>query len=315
MSGLLADPDLLLAFENQFDPAHPAASPLHVLGHGKFSTVFQIDGLDDVALKRLPPFPTAAMRALYARSLNAYHMLLRDAVGLNVVDQRCIPITNAAGEHVLYIAQERLPSESIGDYVLARCSDEQAAELFSAVVRNVLRVWYRNEIEKELDMPGSLTGLDAQLSNWAVAFDEGHVADVFYLDTSTPFFRRLGKDRLEPELFLSSVPSPLAGLVRQHFIGDVLERYYDLRLVLLDFLADLYDIGEEERLPLALDLVNYFLAHEAADLYVDPIAREEVDRYAREDARFWKRFLALSRLKRFTSTRLLRRRYHFTLPQ
>lgn len=313
--GPAVDPERLLAFENQLDPAHPAASGLRVLGHGKLSTVFQADALGDVALKRLPPFPSVAARALYERALNAYHMLLRDTVGLPVVEQRCIPLTNAAGEHVLYIAQARQPSDRIGHRVLAGCgTDDEVAALLAAVVRSTLRVWYRNEIEKELDVPGSLMGLDARLSNWAVTMDGARVVDVAYLDTGTPFFRRLDQDHLEPELFLSSVPSPLARLVRPHYVGGVLTRYYDLRLVLVDLLADLYEIDQADRLALALHVVNRILATEADDLCVDPIAPNEVERYAWKDARFWRRFLALSRFKRFTTTRVFRRKYAFLLP-
>jgi hypothetical protein len=315
MSGLLTvAPERLLAFENQFDPSRPSGSRIRVLGHGRVSTVFQVEGLDDVALKRLPPFPTVTARALYERALNAYHMLLRDTVGLRVVDQRCLALTNAAGEHVLYIAQARQPADEIGDRVLARCTDDEAVALFATVLRNTFRVWYRNQIELELDVPGSEMGLDARLSNWAARLEDGRVSDVRYLDTGTPFYRRLGKDQLEPELFLSSVPAPLAGLVRPHFVGDVLTRYYDLRLVLIDFLADLQAGEQAGRLPVALHVVNHLLTTEAADLYVAPVKASEVAHYARQDARFWRRFLALSRFKRFTTTRVFRQKYHFLLP-
>lgn len=314
VNGLAFDPEQLLAFENGFDPAYPAASGVRVLGHGRFTTIFEIDALEGVALKRLPPFPTAADRALHERALNAYHMLLKDTVGLDVVPQRCIPVTNQAGEYVLYIAQARQPAAAIADRVLAVCDDDTAAEIFAAVLQGMLRVWYRNEIEKELDVPGSLMGLDARLSNWSVAGVGSEGAALRYLDTGTPFFRRLGKDRLEPELFLQSVPSTLSGLVRPRFVGDVLERYYDLRLVLLDFLGGLHVIGQEARVPLALELVNHVVLNDAEDLYIDPFTAEEVARYARQETRFWRRFLTLSRVKRFTSTKVLRRRYHFSLP-
>lgn len=309
------DKERLIAFENDFDPANPAASRIRILGYGKFSTVFSIEGMEEVALKRLPPFPTAEACGHHERALRAYHMLLRDTVGLSLVPQQCIPLTNADGEHLLYIAQERQPVENIGDVVLEECSDDEAAAVFDAVLRNVLRVWYRNEIEKELDVPGSLMGLDAELANWAVRLEEGRVTDIRYLDTTTPLFRRLGRDLVAPEFMLESVPGPLAKFVRQDFIGDVLERYYDLRLVLIDLVADLYAQDQEDRIPLALDVVNGFLEYDAADLYIEPITREEIDRYARREARFWKRYLALSRFKRFVTTRALRQKYNFVLPE
>ncbi len=310
----VVDPGLLLAFENRLDPAAPAPSRLRVLGHGKFSTVFQIEGAEDVALKRLPPFPSTTARALYERALNAYHMLLRDTADLPVVEQQCLPVTNAAGEYVLYIAQRCQPADQIGDRLLGRCTDEEAVAVFAAVVRKTLRVWYRNEIEKELEVPGSQMGLDARLSNWSVTLEEGKVADIRYLDTGTPFFRRLDRDHLDPELFLSSVPAALARFVRQHYVGDVLTRYYDLRLVLMDLLADLYALDQSARVSQALHVINHVLTVEAPDLGVEPIRVEEVERYAWQDTRFWKRYLALSRFKRFTTTKVFRRRYPFLLP-
>lgn len=312
--GLVVDLERLRAFEDRFDPARPNGSLLEVLGHGRFMTCFTIEGMETVALKRLPPFPNASARALYERALNAYHMLLRDTVGLNVVEQRCIPITNAAGEYVLYIAQLRQPADAMVDRVLARCSDEEAAAVFAAIVRNVLRVWYRNEIEKELEVPGSVMGLDAQLSNWAVAVEDGRVVDMMYLDTGTPFFRRLDQDHLEPGLFLSGLPMAFARSTRHRYIVDVLTRYYDLRIVLIDLVAGLYAIDQVARVPLALEVVNHVVTTEAADLRIEPITLREVERFAGDDRRYWRRFLSLSRFKRFTSTRIFRRKYPFLLP-
>ena len=94
----------------------------------------------------------------------------------------------------------------------------------------------------------------------------------------------------------------------------LLRRGERLRLVLLDLLADLHASDQGSRLPLALHVVNHILTSETPDLYVDPIATEEVERFARQETRFWKRYLALSRLKRFATTKVFRRRYSFVLP-
>lgn len=314
MDELSVDIDQLLSFENQLDPARPAASGIRILGHGRFSTVFEAPGLPGLALKRLPPYPSSTARAMHERALNAYHMILRGTVGLNVARQRCVSFTNRHGEHVLYIAQEMQPYNTIGDRVLSQCTEEQAPLVIDAVLRQVLRVWHRNEIEKELDVPGSITGLDAQLSNWSVVLDEDGVRQVVYLDTGTPFFRRLGRDLLEPDLMLGSVPLPLVGLVRPHFVRDVLDRYYDLRRVVIDFVGGFYAIDQAERVPLALSRVNAFLTTEAEDLEIEPIDQREVEVYARRDERFWKKFLTLSRIKRFGKTRILRQKYNFSLP-
>jgi hypothetical protein len=45
-----------------------------------------------------------------------------------------------------------------------------------------------------------------------------------------------------------------------------------------------------------------------------PLAKNEVDKYYREDKLIWIVFLGLRRLDRFLTTRLLRKRYEFILP-
>jgi hypothetical protein len=56
------DLDLLREFELGLDPQHPERSriPARILGYGEISTVFEIqaEGMQDLALKRLPLFHT-----------------------------------------------------------------------------------------------------------------------------------------------------------------------------------------------------------------------------------------------------------------
>ncbi len=56
------DLDLLREFEQGLDPRYPERSkvPARVLGYGEISTVFaiEVDGVRDLAFKRLPIFHT-----------------------------------------------------------------------------------------------------------------------------------------------------------------------------------------------------------------------------------------------------------------
>jgi hypothetical protein len=45
---------------------------------------------------------------------------------------------------------------------------------------------------------------NGQLSNW-VRVEERHNAVMYYIDTSTPLFRKDGVEQLDPELFLKGL--------------------------------------------------------------------------------------------------------------
>ena len=56
----------------------------------------------------------------------------------------------------------------------------------------------------------------------------------FYLDTSTPLYRKEGSEQLEPELLLQAAPGYLRWFVEWLFLDDVMNRYYDARKVFKD---------------------------------------------------------------------------------
>ena len=58
---------LLESFESGLDPHYPERSqvPACVLGYGEISTVFAIEGLPDLAFKRLPIFNARSELAAY----------------------------------------------------------------------------------------------------------------------------------------------------------------------------------------------------------------------------------------------------------
>lgn len=315
MSKLCIDIDRLTAFEHQFNPAYPTAGHFNILGYGKISTVFTIDGLDLVALKRLPPFPSSKARMLHEHAINSYHLILQKTIGLDLADQECISVTNHRGEYILYIVQVQQPADTIGDRLVKQCSETETVSIIETVLRHTLRVWHRNEIDKELDISGNITGFDARLSNWSITLNEGRVDRSIYLDTGTPFYRRLDKDQLDPFLYLNSIPASLARRLSKTYVQDHLDRYYDLRWVLLDFITEFSEIGQTKRIPLAIEVINRFLDTDASDLYIHPISELELNRFAKTKAHFWRQFLRNARLKRFFMAKVLRRTYQFSLPE
>ena len=90
---------------------------------------------------------------------------------------------------------------------------------------------------------------------------------------------------------------------------DVINRYYDQRLVYFDLAANLYKEQQPALIPLAVKIINTILSDS-----VKPLTQEEVAKYYRQDKLIWTLFLAFRRLDRWFTTKLFRRRYEFILP-
>jgi hypothetical protein len=265
-------------------------SRLRVLGYGEISSVlaWSLDGRE-VACKRLPPFPDAAALGAYRGCVEAYLGRL-EAAGIAPVETEVHAVAGADGRPVAYCVQPVLPPGSVLDERLAACDEEAALALFDRVLDRVLRC-----------LDGSL-GVDAQVSNWA-ATPEGLV----YLDVSTPMMRDGGgRERLDPGLFLASLPWALRGLVRRLMLGAILDKYYSPRGAIVDLLGNLV----KERLE---RLIPPFLAR--ANRCVAPaITEAEVRAYYRDDARMWALLQTLRRADRAWQRRVRRRVYPFLLP-
>jgi len=80
------DVDLLKEFESGLEPSRPEASkiPAKVLGYGEISTVFQIEGQEDFACKRMPIFQSQEELDQYRVLYDEYNQLLKDRIGIDV---------------------------------------------------------------------------------------------------------------------------------------------------------------------------------------------------------------------------------------
>ena len=130
-----------------------------------------------------------------------------------------------------------------------------------------------------------------------------------FVDTSTPLFRKNGTEQLDAELFLKSAPAFLRWILRLFFLDDVLNRYYDQRLVCMDLAANLYKEQQPALIPLAVRIINTILSDS-----IEPLTEKEVAKYYRQDKLIWTLYLAFRRLDRWFATKLFRRRYEFILP-
>ena len=119
---------------------------------------------------------------------------------------------------------------------------------------------------------------------------------------------------MDPELFLRSAPSFLVWILRFLFLEEVVHRYYDLRKVVIDLLANCYKEQKPELVPELISLANHFFEQEAGDLGLAPVLEKEVRDYYREDAMIWRLYLSMRRIDRFIHQYILRRNYPYLLP-
>ena len=315
MAELPIDIDLLERFERGLDLAHPerSAIPAVVLGYGEISTVLAI-GDGGLACKRMPMFNDEAEIAAYAAAYDAYCARLQEA-GLRVAPGRLVPLQQrSGGRRVVYLVEQRLPGHAIGNAVVRQADPPEAQRLLLAVLGELAKVWRFNQ-----QQGGRWTlGLDGQISNWVIANmpaagDLPAQVELHYFDVNTPLLRRDGVEQLDTELFLRSAPAFLRWVLRLFVLEDVVNRYYDLRRVVIDLVANLFKEGRADLAPAWLETANRFLAEELAGAGLQPIDLSEVAAYYRQDVRIWRLYLGLRRLDR-TLHRWMRRRYPYVLP-
>lgn len=285
--GLAADLDLP-ALDERIERALDTGDEtgLDVIGYGEISSVVSYCGW---ACKRLPLFDSEARVDAYRAVFDRYLAALR-ARGVTVVHSELRAIETTGGIAV-YCVQPIVPPERLAVRYLASAADGDARALFEAVVEHVLATI----------APG--LGLDAQLSNWVLGGSGG----VEFIDVTTPLLRDAdGREALDTDLFLASLPWALRGIVRRFLLRGILATYYDPRAAIVDLLANLF----KERLD---RLIPGFLA--CANARLDrAIEAREIHRYYAADKRTWSSLLWLRRLDRGWQTKIRRRQYPFLLP-
>jgi hypothetical protein len=265
-------------------------SAIEVLGYGEISSVLAWrDGTEVRAAKRLPLFDTEARVKAYEQAFDRYLAVLSNE-GLVVVPTRFETTQAADGRIAAWCLQPMLDPDTLGPRWLQSADDDRASWLFDRLTEDILSV-----VTPRL-------GLDGQLSNWAVLDDE-----IVYFDVTTPMMRdENGREILDTELFLASLPWALRGLVRRLFLHQILDTYYDPRETLIDLLGNLIKEDLADRLELGLERVNR---------RVSPAIEEaEVRHYYRQDARMYALIQRLRRLDRVWQRRVRRRPYPFLLP-
>ena len=213
----------LASLEREVLVALAAADPsrLTLLGEGEISLVLAGGDGPAWACKRLPPFATAGAADRYAATIERYLTELSHR-GIDVVDTTVRHLAGDDGHVVLYCVQPILPADTLAVEVTRRDAG-LGRRLLEVIVECVL-----SSVDERF-------GLDAQLSNWALVDDR-----VVYLDVTTPLLRdAAGRTQLDTDVFLVSLPWILRPPIRRFVVPDIIARYHDPRIVVLDLAANL----------------------------------------------------------------------------
>ncbi len=266
------------------------SSSLVVLGYGEISSVLRwsVDGIP-VACKRLPLFRDIARLEQYRETLNDYLDAL-SAGGISVLPTSLQTVSRPDGAIAAYCVQPVLEPAQLAPQWIGSLDDDRARLAYVAIVDRIV-----GAVRPTL-------GLDGQVSNWAFADGE-----LRYLDVSTPMLRdAAGRDRLDTELFLASLPAAIRPAVRRWLLKGIVDKYFDPRGVALDLVGNLFKERLERHVPMVLDVLRERVA--------PAITREEALRYYRDDARTWALLQRLRRIDRAWQRGIRRRTYPFLLP-
>jgi hypothetical protein len=200
-------------------------------------------------------------------------------------------VRNEEGSPVVYLVQPERPAAHVGPAMLKGHDAGNPDMVFRAICAGAERAAAHG------------IGFDAQLSNW-VRGDDGGFG---YFDVTTPLLRdAAGRHRLDTSIFVASLPWLLRPAVRRFVAPGIMDEYFDLRVVLLNMLANLHKERLGHLIPVASEIANQHLD--------SPIDRTEIDRYYRKDARLWEVLQRLRRADRAWQLRVRRRPYPVLLP-
>ena len=312
------DIEVLKKLEKTIDTSNPEKGeiPIKILGYGEISLVFELlNNPEQIAYKRIPIFENEKQVNRHIWAYNEYNRILIEDVGLNLPNYDVAWFRDNEDKIQFYCVQEKISSESVGNRVIHDLSTEDIETLILLVMREKKKVWVYSKNHETIDI-----GLDGQISNFAIiGYDPNNPkiekdTKLLYLDTSTPMFRKNGIEAMDAELFLESTPSFLRFIVKAAFLDEVVDRYYDWRLVTIDLIANFFKEQRPELIPGIIHKVNKFFKEEASEFNIKPITFEEVQKYYKNDKMIWVIFQNARKIDRFIKTKLFKKKYDFYLP-
>lgn len=311
-------------FERDFVRLYHEDTKISVIGYGEISTVMRLDKKDHLRVdivtneskwiwKKMPPFPTKDEVDRFLQLYDEYRRILTGVIGIAVPEQTARYFKHEA-YYLVYAGQVRINEEMICSILIKKLDEKNANILLTLLLEKVRDVYFFNKSKSEMTI-----GIDAQLSNWVlnpkreiknrVAVDD----NLIYIDTSSPMIRIGGDEQINPEIFIKSAASFLRPIIRKLFLQEVLDRYYDVRSVIIDIIANLHKEKRADLIDSFIDTANNFFKKSKID--IRDINRKEIDAYYSNDAFIWKFYQASRKIDRFITEKIFRKKYMFRIPE
>ena len=244
-----------------------------------------------VVYKKMPAFLHRADAEAYIEHYRDYNTLLRDEVGIAVphFDAR---IVERESQVIIYVVQERVEPASVCHIILREIEAAAAERLFGAILREYTKLYRYNRRRAAEEFQ---IGLDGQIPNWAIAGYGGNPSALtgeerlLYLDTNVPMIRIAGRDVVSTDMYFQALPGVARGLIKRMDLDtEVMDRYYQMRLIMLDFLGNILVRGRPDLLLRFVEMSNEVLAGPFAADDLLPFTVEEVEAYYRRDVFIWR---------------------------
>ncbi len=325
VENLQSDCELTKIFLRDFRELYREKAGLRIIGYGEISTVMKVEKgkyLDENfnkininesrwIWKKMPPFPDMESVKAFNKQYFEYRELLVNDIGIAVPTQM-LSYFPREGFCAVYAGQERADSEMICSNLIKKLQQEEAETIFLLILWELLKVFYFNTSDKRIRI-----GIDGQLSNWVLKPHQkgkiSHNDTLVYIDTSTPLYRIDGKEQLNTELFIKNAPSFLRLFIKLFFLKEVVDRYYDMRSVIIDIIANLYKEKRPDLIDSFITRANDFMSEKG--ISDEPITRGEIDKYYKSDAFIWRFFQFSRRIDKFIIEKIFRKKYHYRLPE
>jgi hypothetical protein len=281
-----------------------------VLGWGEISQVAEVYGAPfpcwrhpetgaamAVVYKKMPPFLERADAEAFVQRYFEYNSVLRDEIGIAVPAFDARIRETAAGQVIIFVVQERLDPESVGHKLLVDIGPLAAEHLYRLILAEYEKLFVYNQARSA---DGYLVGLDGQIPNWAVDGYGGNPdgltgrEKLVYLDTNVPMIRIGGQDVVSTDMYFQALPGSARWLIKKlNLDQEVMDRYFHIRAVILDFLGNTIVRHRADLVPRFIEMSNKALAGPFAAGEYEPFTMEEVQRYYRSDVATWRLWRSL----------------------
>ena len=299
--------EILQIEKENFKDVPPEKLSLKILGFGEISTVLQVQGLKEETewvYKKLPSFGRYHQVERYKYVFFEYQKLLKE-VGIFLLPVHLKILKKEKNKYILYIKQEKVNQDIIGNKLIHKLNNNDCILLLEKILQELLKVYNYNVSQKNIKI-----GIDGQISNWADLNSK-----IIYLDITSPLFRINNLEQLDINIFLKNVPSFLRIFIKKYFLKQVLDRYYDLRLIIVDLLSNFFKEKKKEIVRDAIEFSNNFLNKNIIEEKFNKLTYEEIEKYYKLDSFIWKFYQFCRKTDRFFITKILKKKYEIILPE